>query len=257
MESPQSIASPPSALRGLQKNVIDAIGRDIVAQNFLAESFLPTEPELCLRFSVSRTSVREAMRVLSAKGLIEIRQKIGTKVQDVKHWNLFDVDILRWHEEVGASAGIMRDLIELRQILEPAAAKFAASRATIENHVRLKNAIEAMRKAVNSPKEYVEADLLFHLEIYYSSQNALMGQFGNVVADFLRRAFLVQQKVVRDSSFLVRDVELHNLVFEAIDSGDTEEAAKAMERVVLEGKNSLFQALDSRRYKNSGGQPNK
>jgi len=250
----ESLTSTRSPLRGLQKTVIDGIGRSIVGGVIAPGEYLPTEPELGAQFEVSRTSVREAMRVLSAKGLIEIRQKVGTRVQEPEHWNIFDADILRWHHEEGQGDAVMRDLIELRQILEPAAAKLASARATIDNHRRLKTAIEAMKAEVDSPEGYARADLEFHLAVYSASQNSLMWQFGTVVGDFLRRAFLIQQKVVRDSKFLLQDIDLHNSVYEAINRGDGEEASTAMLKVVLEGKNSLIQALQSNSILNANRQ---
>ncbi len=245
VEAFSSLSSPKSSLRGLQKTVIDGIGRSIVGGVVAPGEFLATEPEIGAQFGVSRTSVREAMRVLSAKGLVEIRQKIGTKVQAPEFWNIFDADILRWHHESGKGDMVMRDLIELRQILEPAAARLAAGRATIDNHRRLRLAMTAMEKQVGSPEGYAQADLEFHLAVYHSTHNALMIQFGNVVADFLRRAFLIQQEVVREPSDLLADVALHGQVYQAIDRGDGEAASNAMLLVVLEGKSALIQALRS------------
>lgn len=245
VESSSSMSVAKSALRGLQKTVIDGIGRSIIGGAVAPGDFLATEPELGSKFGVSRTSVREAMRVLSAKGLVEIRQKIGTRVQEKEFWNIFDADILRWHHEEGQGDAVMRDLIELRQVLEPAAARLAAGRATIENHRRLKLAITAMENSVKSPEAYAQADLEFHLAVYSASHNSLMWQFGTVVGDFLRRAFLIQQKIVREPAELSRDVNLHAQVYQAIDRGDGEAAASAMLLVVLEGKSALIQALDS------------
>lgn len=240
-----SMSAPKSSLRGLQKTVIDGIGRSIVGGAVAPGDFLATEPELGAKFGVSRTSVREAMRVLSAKGLVEIRQKIGTRVQEPEFWNIFDSDILRWHHEEGQGDAVMRDLIELRQILEPAAARLAAGRATIDNHRKLKQAMTAMEKQVSSPEGYAQADLEFHLAVYRASHNALMIQFGNVVGDFLRRAFLIQQEVVREPADLLEDVNLHAQVYQAIDRGDGEAASNAMLTVVLEGKSALIQALQT------------
>lgn len=244
-DSVSSMSTSKSALRGLQKVVIDGIGRRIVGGDVAPGEFLGTEPELGAEFGVSRTSVREAMRVLSAKGLIDIRQKIGTRVREKKFWNIFDADILRWHHEEGQGDAVMRDLIELRQILEPAASRLAAGRATIDNHRQLKLAITTMEREINSPEGYAQADLEFHLAVYSASHNALLWQFGTVVGDFLRRVFLIQQKIVREPAGLLRDVKLHAQVYQAINRGDGEAAAEAMLLVVLEGKSSLIQALES------------
>ncbi|CAB4550306.1 MAG: FCD domain-containing protein [Actinobacteria bacterium] len=242
-QSFESLASPRSSIRGLQKTVIDGIGRTIVGGRIRPGEFLPTEPELGAKYNVSRTSVREAMRVLSAKGLVEIRQKIGTRVQEADRWNIFDSDILRWHHEEGQGDAVMLDLIELRQILEPAAAKLAASRANMDHHSRMKSAIETMRLELDNPEGFAKADLDFHLAVYAASQNTLMLQFGTVVGDFLRRVFMIQQQAVRGRAALEVDVQLHNEVYVAINRGDGELASEKMLSVVLDGKNSLIRAL--------------
>ena len=185
------------------------------------------------------------LRVLSAKGLIEIRQKVGTRVQEPEHWNIFDSDILRWHHEEGRGDAVMLDLIELRQILEPAAAKLAANRANMDQHRSLKAAIQTMQDQLDSPEDFARADLDFHLAVYEASQNSFLLQFGSVVSDFLRRVFMIQQQAVRGREALELDVQLHNEVYEAINRGDGQLAADTMLTVVLEGKNSLIEALKS------------
>ena len=239
-----SISGSRSSISGLQKIVIEGIGKTIVGGGVLPGEFLPTEPELGSTYNVSRTSVREAMRVLAAKGLVEIRQKVGTRVQSVEHWNIFDSDILRWHHEEGRGDAVMLDLIELRQILEPAAAKLAASRANMNQHRSLKSAIQAMQNQLDNHEGFARADVDFHIAVYEASQNSFLHQFGTVVADFLQRVFLIQQEVVRDRESLEIDVQLHNEVYEAINRGDGDLAADKMLTVVLEGKNSLIKALN-------------
>lgn len=241
----EPLSGSRSSIRGLQKTIIESIGRTIVGGKILPGEFLPTEPELGANYNVSRTSVREAMRVLSAKGLIEIRQKIGTRVQEPEHWNIFDSDILRWHHEEGRGDAVMLDLIELRQILEPAAAKLAANRANMDQHRSLKLAIQTMQDQLDSPEDFARADLDFHLAVYEASQNSFLLQFGSVVSDFLRRVFIIQQQAVRGREALELDVQLHNEVYEAINRGDGQLAADTMLTVVLEGKSSLIQALKS------------
>jgi DNA-binding FadR family transcriptional regulator len=185
------------------------------------------------------------MRILSAKGLIEIRQKIGTRVSDKKNWNVFDSDILRWHHESGQGHDVMRDLIEMRQILEPEAAKLAAARASIDDHQNLQLALKQMLEEINSPDGYARADLDFHLAIYSASKNSLLVQFGTVVADFLKRVFMMQQKTVRENKDLLQDIELHKAVHEQISKGDGQAAEQAMLKLVLEGKRALIDALNS------------
>jgi len=234
-----------SSIRGLQKMVIEAIGKSIVGGRILPGEFLPNEPELGATYNVSRTSIRESMRVLSTKGLVEIRQKVGTRVQEVERWNIFDSDILRWHHEEGLGDRVMLDLIEIRQILEPAAARLAASRADMDQHRSLKAAIQTMYDQLDNHEGFAKADLDFHLAVYAASKNPFLLQFGTVVGDFLRRVFMIQQEAVRGRDSLELDVQLHNEVYEAINRGDGQLAADTMLTVVLEGKNSLIAALRS------------
>jgi DNA-binding FadR family transcriptional regulator len=139
----------------------------------------------------------------------------------------------------------MLDLIELRQILEPAAAKLAANRANMDQHRSLKAAIQTMQDQLDSPEDFARADLDFHLAVYEASQNSFLLQFGSVVSDYLRRVFMIQQQAVRGREALELDVQLHNDVYEAINRGDGQLAADTMLTVVLEGKNSLIEALKS------------
>ncbi|BAU31191.1 FadR/GntR family transcriptional regulator [Microcella alkaliphila] len=230
-------------MRGRQAVVIDQVGRDIVSGAVAPGDALPKEADLVEQFGVSRTSVREAMRVLAAKGLVDIRQKVGTRVRPRDQWNVFDTDILRWHHEEGTGDVVMRDLVEVRQIMEPAAARLAAGRATMDDHRRMSAAIDAMAENAHSRDGYAAADVEFHLAVYAASHNALLRQFGNVVADFMKLTFTVQQAATQDDEELVQDAETHAAVYQAIDRGNGEDAAEAMLRVVLDGKNSLIKAL--------------
>jgi len=231
------------SMRGRQGLVIEKVGRMIIGQHFEEGSFLPKESELIELTGFSRTSVREAMRVLAAKGLLEIRQKIGTRVRPAQQWNVFDTDILRWHLEEDRGEAIMRDLIEVRQIVEPAAARLAAGRVNLEDHRRLSQAIDAMRANVDMRTEYTQADVEFHLDVYAATHNVLLRQFGSVIADVLKMSFTIQQNVSQDVHILENDVESHAEIYWAIDRAKGEEAEKAMLRVVLDGKSSLIKAL--------------
>jgi DNA-binding FadR family transcriptional regulator len=192
------------------------------------------------------------MRVLAAKGLVDIRQKIGTKVRQPEQWNVFDTDILRWHSEEGRGDGILRDLVELRQTLEPQAARLAAGRATMADLRRLSAAITDMRVHASDRDRYAHADVEFHLAVHAASHNVLLRQFGAVIADFLYLSFSVQQDGAGDTVLLADDVDKHEAVFRAIDRGQGETAAEAMLEVVLEGKNSLIRALSDSRSPRAG-----
>ncbi len=249
---PEADRASGYAMRGLQGRVIDRVGRQIIGGRYAPGSLLPKEAELTEEYGVSRTSVREAMRVLAAKGLVDIRQKIGTRVRQPEQWNVFDTDILRWHSEEGRGDAILRDLVELRQTLEPQAARLAAGRATMDDLRRLGRSIDGMRLHAGDQDEYAHADVEFHQAVYAASHNVLLRQFGAVVADFLYLSFSVQQEAAGEVEALVHDVERHAAVLRAIDRGQGEAAAEAMLDVVLDGKNALIKALSGTRGPHAG-----
>lgn len=231
------------AMRGLQGRVIDGVGLQIIGGVYGPGQLLPKEAELSEEYGVSRTSVREAMRVLAAKGLVDIRQKVGTRVRQPELWNVFDSDLLRWHSEAGKGEEVMRDLVELRQILEPAAARLAAGRASMDDLQRIDDALQNMASNPTHREAYAHADVEFHQAVYAASHNVLLRQFGAVVADFMYLTFSVQQETAVQPDELVQDAESHAAVFRAIDRGQGEAAADAMLTVVLDGKNALAKAL--------------
>jgi DNA-binding FadR family transcriptional regulator len=230
-------------MRGLQGRVIDGVGLQIIGGMYAPGMLLPKESELSDEYGVSRTSVREAMRVLAAKGLVDIRQKVGTRVRQPELWNVFDSDLLRWHSEAGRGEEVMRDLVELRQILEPAAARLASGRASMDDLQRIDDALQGMTTNPSNREAYDHADVEFHLAVYAASHNVLLRQFGAVVADFMYLTFNVQHEATNKTDEIVHDAESHAAVFRAIDRGNGEAAAEAMLSVVLDGKNALAKAL--------------
>ena len=156
MHQPSSAATPQRLARshaevigqkprGIQGRVISRLGEEIVRGVYPTGSLLPRESELMAAYAVSRTSIREGIKVLSAKGLVETRQRIGTRVLDRSNWNIFDPDVLLWHPFDGAEHDILHDLIEMRQLVEPAAARFAATRATLDDLALIRASCDAMR----------------------------------------------------------------------------------------------------------------
>jgi GntR family galactonate operon transcriptional repressor len=231
-------------MRGLQGRVIEALGAEIVGGNYKPGDLLPREADLTEQYGVSRTSVREAMKVLAAKGLVEIRQKIGTRVREPHLWSVFDSDILRWYATQGKGEEIMRDLIELRQILEPAAARLAAGRATMTDLRRIELAHLDMVESAKDNERYAASDVEFHMAVYGASHNALLQRFGRLVADFMQLSFSVQQRVrVHDVVDFSEDAVAHGEVYNAINRGDAAASADTMLDVVLDGKSALIEAL--------------
>lgn len=239
--------SPTSSgysMRGLQGRVIEAVGRAIIGGRYQPGDLLPREAELAEEHEVSRTSVRGAMKVLAAKGLVDIRQKVGTRVRPQELWNSFDSDLLGWYYAEGLGEVVMRDLVEVRQILEPSAARLAAGRATIADLRRIRATQEAMSASAHDDEGYAASDVQFHMAIYAASHNALLQRFGFLVADFMHLTFAVQQNARGDAeSDFEEDAARHAAIFQAIDRGDAAAASEATLAVVLEGKSALIAAM--------------
>src|SRR5512140_1591981 len=117
-------------MKNVHGNTLDHLGAAIVAGRYPAGSSIPAAPRLCEELGVSRTVVREAVKSLVAKGLVSTGPKVGTRVQPAAHWNWFDPDVVAWQSKAGLTREYLRDLQELRRVVEPAAVRLAAQRAT-------------------------------------------------------------------------------------------------------------------------------
>lgn len=240
--APTPVRNPSGImLKGRQGRLIGALGERIVRGAIRPGELLPREPELMREFAVSRTSVREAIKVLSAKGLVETRQKVGTRVRARELWTIFDTDVLAWQSAGGMGDEILKDLLEMRQVIEPAAARFAASRASLEDIVRIERACREMGEAASDPAGYTRADVAFHMAVFAASKNMLMQGFAHFIASFLQASFQLQQESFdEESDPVASDVANHVAIFEAINVGDAAAAEAAMLKVILHGKQSLL-----------------
>jgi len=236
------------SIRGAQRRVIETLGRAIVGGTYPPGTLLPKEEHFIAEYGVSRTPFREATKVLAAKGLIEIRQKVGTRVRAEILWNAFDSDLLRWYAEEGRGEEVVRDLLEIREIIEPSAARLAASRATLADLQNISDAHRRMTEAVDDPEEYAASDVAFHLAVFAATHNALMQRFGNFVADFLRLSFGIQQAALLEREHVYdfsKDLEAHGFVLESLERSAPSAAAEAMLRAISEGNQDLLRSAAS------------
>lgn len=229
--------------KGIQGRVINSLGERIVRGFYPAGSLLPRESDLMESYDASRTSIREVIKVLSAKGLVETRQKIGTRVLDRSNWNIFDADVLLWHPFDHPDHDILKDLIEMRQLVEPPAARFAATRATLDDLELIRSSCEAMQAAMADMPAYAKADVQFHMAVLRASHNVMLHRFAHIVANFLQISFRVQQEALdtRDNP-IEEDCANHVRIYEAINRSDPAAAEALMMEVVLHGKSSLQKA---------------
>lgn len=207
-------------------------------------TLLPTSAEMCARFSVSRTALREAYSILSAKGLIVARPKIGTRVRAKADWNLLDSEVLAWHLQATPNEHFINDLFVLRQMVEPAAAALAASLRSAATIERIENAYERMERFKNGAGDLIGADLEFHMAILEASGNRFLAALGGMIHAALEATFrLSWQGAAR-----IQDARLlqHKSVLKAIRRGDVDGGKAAMEELLRDSIGDVRDYLSQR-----------
>src|SRR6476659_8056400 len=160
--------------RGLHGQVVHQVGVSIVRGELEPGELLP-EDGLVSEPSVSRTVVREAIKVLAGKGLVESRPKTGTRVRPRSDWNFLDPDVLSWRYAGGVSADDVRALFELRRAIEPMSAALAAQRATPAQIAEIHAALAEMEAVSDDGDRFAKPDLVFHQTILRMTGNELIG----------------------------------------------------------------------------------
>jgi GntR family galactonate operon transcriptional repressor len=208
---------------------VATLGRRIVAGAFPEGAVLDLAA-LGRELDVSMTVLRESLRVLAAKGLVEARQKRGTVVRERRFWNLLDTDVTRWRAHAGETARLLRDLGELREMVEPEAAALAARRRTEADLAELDSALAAMADAVHGSAEAAaDADLRWHRALWGATHNELVSALDSVVEPALSlRDALVHEAAVTDP------VPSHAAVVDAVRRRDPAAAATAMRALLAE-----------------------
>lgn len=207
--------------RGVHGQLVAALGARIVSGE-LGRGDVIDLAALGRDLDVSMTALREAMKVLAAKGLVEARQKRGTYVRDREHWNLLDSDVIRWRSEAGDTAAVLRDLAEVRSVVEPAVASMAARRRDEHDLAELDAALEDMRGAVGAAAQ-VAADLRWHRAMLRATHNEMLARMDV----FIEPALRLRDALVHESSS-DDPVPSHAVVVEAVRGQDPAAAAAAM-----------------------------
>ena len=158
---------------GLATQISRELGRRIVSGMFPEGGLIDDENKLCSRFGVSKSVVREAVKLLVGKGLLEVRRGSGTRVRPRSSWNLLDDDVLAWHQGIEPLPSFLRQLMDVRQMVEPNAAGWAAATATEEQIAEIRSAQSDMESAV-SIQDFVVADALFHRSVLRAANNELL-----------------------------------------------------------------------------------
>ena len=232
----------PVVVRNLHGQVVQELGRLIVGGEIAPGENLPREELLAERMKVSRTALREAMKVLSAKGLIESRQKTGTRVRATLHWNQLDADVLAWRCASMPTDDFVDKLVEMREIIEPAAAAAAARRRDSDQLDRIAAAYEAMA-ASNDREEWSVADLAFHEAVLHATHNELMISLFAVIETALGSYLALSALKASDFRY---SLPHHKKVLDAIRRRQPEVAREAMQKMVADSRSNIRRHAKSR-----------
>lgn len=213
------------APRAIHDRIAHDLGIAIVGGRYQPGEILPGEERYSAEQGVSRTAYREAIRVLSAKGLVFSRTKSGTRISERLRWNILDLDVLAWMFEAGPTAEFLRDIFELRNVVEPAAAQYAALRRDGQDISRMGHALEEMRRFGLLTPEGRAADQNFHRLILMATRNEALITLSTSVTAVVAWT----TRFARDERKESRDpMPDHDAVFDAIVRGEAEEARLKM-----------------------------
>jgi len=203
--------------------------RILRGEELIPGTALPTEVELSKELKVSRTILREAIKVLEAKGLVEVRPKVGVTVRQRDEWNVVDPAILAWQSEVLPDEDFIRDLCEFRRAVEPVAAELAARRGSDAQIQVLFECLARMEASVGDRQAFIAADLKFHTGIFAACQNELLQRINITVHSALRTSRVITTQRPGSSAGALG---LHRDVANAIRAHDPLAARFAMDQLI-------------------------
>ena len=225
----------PNAVRNLYGHVMQEIGQRIVSGKVQPGDVLPREEALAESLQVSRTALREAMKVLSAKGLIESRAGVGARVLEERFWNQLDADVLAWRCASMPTDAFIDKLVEMREIIEPAAAAAAARRRTDAQLADIESAYAAM-DASRTLDEWAEADLRFHEAVLHATGNELLSSLFSVIDTALGTFFVLSARTASNFRY---SLPHHQKVLEAVRRKQPQVAHKAMLAMIADSQANL------------------
>jgi len=206
------------------------LGNAIVKGKYKIGDGLPTEAELCTEYDVSRSATREAVKMLSAKGLIVSRPKKGIRVLPESNWNMFDTDVLTWILSSNPSLSLLKSFTEVRAAIEPQAAALAATNATFENIEEIEKALKRMEQAKIGLDDPLDADIAFHVAVLKASGNCFIMQ----LSDFISTALKVSIRYTNKTKGEDGDIQKHADILNTIKSRNPDKAHCAVKTILDE-----------------------
>jgi DNA-binding FadR family transcriptional regulator len=217
--------------QNLTYGIANELGIAIVTGLYLAGSPIPIEAQLCRKYGASRSALREAVKMLAAKGLLGARPRRGTWVQPEEKWNLLDPDVLGWLLERKYSAALLIEFTEIRLAVEPGAATLAARVAGREEKAAIRHAIERMHAADRGDDDPLDSDIAFHVAVLRATRNRFYAQLTGFTATALRFSI---QTTNRYKGVQLASIADHKKVADAILAGKAVAAGQAMHKLIQE-----------------------
>lgn len=213
--------------RGLHGQIVDVLGERILKGELQPGEIIDPEV-LNVELGVSRTVLREAIKVLGAKGLIDARPRLGTYVTERSNWQLLDSDVMAWRTKDTPDSLLVRELGEVRRIIEPAAARMAASRSVPKNAKAITDALDRMAAARDNGPAMVQADMAFHRAVLVAAGNELLERFEVI----LEPALNARHTLAFSNEYTLDFLKMHERVHDAIRDGDEYGAFMAMDQLI-------------------------
>jgi GntR family galactonate operon transcriptional repressor len=214
--------------------LVSALGRDIAGGVWKPDETLPTEPEVAHRFGAGRNAVREAVKILAAKGLVRTERRAGTIVRPEFCWNLLDSEVLGWMLSATANRdNLLDELSELRSIIEPTVAALAATHASAMETLQICDAYDQMEKLSADLQKVIDADITFHELLFEATHNRLLVALVPAFSLLLRTNLEISVRAGKQTS---RNLKEHRQIADAVSRRDPEAAQRATRKLL--GKNT-------------------
>jgi DNA-binding FadR family transcriptional regulator len=232
-----------AGLGRITRSIVDAIGIAIVTGQHQPNELLPAEASMTTQYDASRSVLREAIKVLNAKGLVTARPRAGTSVTPPSQWNLFDPDVLRWTLHGDFSLPLLIEFTEVRLGIEPMAAALVATRASPESVAQIEEGFRRMQAAERGEDDRLLADIAFHVAILDASENRFYARLKPLVETALQFSIKLTNTLSRDHD---AKLEAHRRVLQAIKLRDAVAARAAAELLLLETRSLMRTAATDR-----------
>ncbi|UQA51708.1 MULTISPECIES: FadR/GntR family transcriptional regulator [Vibrio] len=223
--------------RSLHVQVAREIARGILSGKLPQGSILPGEMVLCEQFGISRTALREAVKLLTSKGLLESRPKVGTRVINRAYWNFLDPQLIEWMDGLADTDQFCGQFLGLRRAIEPEACALAAIHATAEQRIELSETFQKMVDVAEAEEfdqaKWMEVDTRFHSLIFNATGNDFYLPFGNILTTMFVN-FIAHSS--EEGSTCIKE---HRQIYDAIMAGNADKARQASANHLLDSKHRL------------------